>query len=288
MTGTRGTAPTRSARPAPVRAPASAAPSRPGASAAPPPRPAGGGARLDPLDRTAGRSAYLQIEEELAEAIERGDVQPGRRLPPERELGTRFGVSRMTVRQAFDRLERRGLIVRRQGAGTFAAEPRFRQSATVLRGFFDELAGQGALPTTRLLSVEERPAPPGLAHALELAAGETVYTIVRVRSAHGDPIVIERASFPSRIVPGLPDHDLEHGSIYRLMDRVYGARPVRASQTFEAIVADAREAELLDIEEGSPLMLVERTSWDGLGRAVELARDVHRADRSRFVTELRL
>jgi GntR family transcriptional regulator len=233
-------------------------------------------------------SAWLRIEEEIAARIERGVIPAGTRLPAERDLGDQLGVSRMTLRQALGRLEQRGLIVRQRGVGTFAAEPRFRQSATVLRSFFDELVGQGTTPVSRLLSVEERVAPAALAATLDLDPGESVYTVTRVRSANGIPMVIERSNFPVRIVPGLPREDLERGSIYRLMERRYDARPVRASQSFEAVAADAREGELLDVPPGTPLMLVERTSWDGRGRAVEQARDVHRADRSRFVTELRL
>jgi GntR family transcriptional regulator len=239
-------------------------------------------------DEPAGSPAWLRIEEEIAERIERGVLAAGERLPAEREMGEQLRVSRMTVRQALARLEQRGLIVRRKGVGTFVGKPRFRQSATVLRGFFDEIAGQGTVPRSRLLSVEERVAPAGLAAALELGPGETVYTVTRVRSANAVPIVLERSHFPSRILPGLPDEDLEHGSIYRLMERRYDARPVRASQSFEAVAADGREAQLLGVPLGSPLMLVERTAWDARGRAVEQARDLHRADRSRFVTELRL
>jgi GntR family transcriptional regulator len=241
-----------------------------------------------PADVRPLQTAWLRIEEELAARIEQGIIAAGGRLPGEREIRDEFGVSRMTVRQALARLEQRGLVVRRRSVGTFVAEPRFRQSATVLRGFFDELAAQGTIAVSKLISVEESVPAPSIAVALDLGVGETVYTITRVRSANAIPIVIERAHFPAAILPGLPDEDLEHGSIYRLMERRYDARPVRASQSFEAVAADAHEAQLLGVPPGTPLMRVERTSWDARGRAVEQAQDLHRADRSRFVTELRL
>lgn len=234
------------------------------------------------------RTAWLRIEEELAGRIDVAAGAPGERLPTERELAAGFGVSRMTVRQALARLEQRGLVVRRPGVGTFVAEPRFRQSATVLRGFFDELAAQGSIAISRILSVEEGVPAPAVAAALDLAPGDTVYTMTRVRSANGVPVVIERSQFPAAVVPGLPDEDLEHGSMYRLMERRWDARPIRASQSFEAVAAGPREAQILGVSEGSPLMRVERTAWDARGRAVEHAQDLHRADRSRFITELRL
>lgn len=241
-----------------------------------------------PMTRRRGVAAYLQIEEEIARRIESGEIEPGRRIPPEREFCEQLGVSRMTVRQALSRLEQRGLLVRQQGRGTFASQPKLRQSATVLRGFFEEMVDQGMVPTSTVLSAEERVAPRRLAQALDLRLGETVTTIVRVRYAETVPVVVERSSFPTRIVPGLLDMDLEQGSIYRILDERYGARPVRASQSMEAVPAESWEASILGIPVGSPVMHVERTAWDEQGRPVEYARDAYRGDRTRFVTELGL
>jgi GntR family transcriptional regulator len=232
--------------------------------------------------------AYLQIEEELAARIEAGDVAPGDRLPTERELADQLGVSRMTVRHALARLQERGLIVRRQGAGTFAAEPKLRQDASHLHGFFEESIGQGVLPISRLIERVEVVATRVMAGALQLRLGEPVYKVVRLRSAQGTPVVLETSFFPARRLPGLLALDLERSSIYRLMDRHFDARPVRAIQSLEPIAAGPAEASLLEVTAGSPLMLVERTAWDAAGRPVEHARDLYRGDRSRFMSELTL
>ncbi len=231
---------------------------------------------------------YLQIEEELAERIEAGELAPGERLPTERFLAESLGVSRMTVRAALARLEQRGLITRHQGSGTFVAEPKVRQDTSHLRSFFEASLGQGLVPASRVIERAEILATRHLSQELELRIGEPVYKVVRVRSVAGVPVVLETSFFPARIVPGLLELDLEGSSIYRLMDQHYGARPVRARQALEPIAAGTLEAELLGVAVGSPLMLVERTAWDGLGRAVEHARDLYRGDRSRFVGELTL
>ncbi|HEU4572090.1 MAG TPA: UTRA domain-containing protein, partial [Candidatus Limnocylindrales bacterium] len=94
--------------------------------------------------------------------------------------------------------------------------------------------------------------------------------------------------FPAAIVPGLLERDVERASIYRLMAREHGARPVRAVQSLEPIAAGPREAAALAVDVGSPLMLVERTAWDAGGRPVEHARDLYRGDQARWVTELSL
>src|SRR5438309_10840627 len=90
---------------------------------------------LGRLDRE-GRPAHTQIEERLAEAIAAGELRPGDRLPPERELAERFGVSRMTLRHALESLARRGMLVRARGrrGGTFVGEPKIERDLTTVAG----------------------------------------------------------------------------------------------------------------------------------------------------------
>jgi GntR family transcriptional regulator len=239
------------------------------------------------VPRRSGVAAYVQIEEELAERIRSGMLRCGDRIPPERELAEQMQVSRMTVRQALGRLADRGLLVRQPGRGTFVSEPKLVQSLSRLSGFYDQMISHGILPTSRLLSAGEIPAGVAVAGVLGLRLAEPLYKVVRLRFVGGVPLVLETSFFPARLVPGLLDLDLERNSIYRLMER-YDARPTRAIQSLEPVPARAEEAVALDVAEGSPVMLVERTGWDAHGRAVEYAKDIYRGDRSRFVAELHL
>lgn len=232
--------------------------------------------------------AYVQIEEQLAERIAVGEFSAGDRLPTERELSTQLSVSRLTIRAAMDRLAQRGVIVRRQGSGTYVAEPKLRQDASHLRGFFEDSVDQGVFPVSQLIESVEILATKHLAGMLEIRVGESIYRVVRARGPRSGPVVLETSYFPVSVVPGLLTMDLEHSSIYRLMDREFQARPIRARQSIEVILAQAAEATLLGVPKSSPVLLVERVAWDAQGRTVEYARDLYRADRSRFVTELNL
>jgi GntR family transcriptional regulator len=95
-------------------------------------------------------------------------------------------------------------------------------------------------------------------------------------------VVLEHSWFPARILPGLLKHPLD-GSLYDLLDSAYDRRPTRADEALEPVVARPRDAALLEVALGSPLMQVERTAYDRGGTPVEFARDLFRGDRSRFV-----
>jgi GntR family transcriptional regulator len=237
------------------------------------------------LDRS-GPPAYVQIEDRLADAIAGGGLDPGARLPPERVLAERFGVSRMTLRQALDSLQHRGLLHRQRGrkGGTFVSEPKIERDLTTVAGLTQQLRRQGHQAGARVLSARSGPSGQRTAEALGLTAGDEVHEVVRLRLSDGAPLALERSLFPAARFPGLLEHALE-GSLYELLEREYAEQPSRSIERLEPVVADAREAELLHMPAGSPLMLVERIAYDASGTPVEYARDLFRGDRTRVLVE---
>ncbi|HEY1330824.1 MAG TPA: GntR family transcriptional regulator [Actinomycetota bacterium] len=236
-----------------------------------------------------GPPAYAQIEDRVAEAVARGDLTPGERLPPERELAERLGVSRMTLRQALDSLERRGVVERTVGrhGGTFVAEPKIERDLTSFSGLTHQLRRQGRHAGARVLSAAEVLATPPAAEALGVGPDETVFEIVRVRLSDDLPLALERSVFPTARFPGLLDHALE-GSLYELIESRYGAHPQRAVERLEPVLAERGVAEALGVKPGSPLILVERTAYEADDTPLEWARDLFRGDRTRLVVEARL
>jgi GntR family transcriptional regulator len=238
------------------------------------------------IDIASRRPAYQQIEAQVAEAIASGSLSPGDRLPPERDLAVRLGVSRMTVRQAFDALAREGLVERGVGRGTFVASPHVEIDRTArVAGFTEQMERAGLEPGATVLGAEVTRAPAPVARALGLEPGAPVARVRRVRSGGGIALTLEDSWLPDALFPGITELDLG-GSLYAIMTRRYGHAPVRAVERLEPVAARAQDAEALGVRARTPLMRVERVAYDTEGNPVEYAEDRHRGDRARFVVEV--
>jgi phosphonate metabolism transcriptional regulator PhnF len=236
------------------------------------------------LHRDSPVPVWAQIEDALAARIARGELRVGDRLPAERELAEELDVSRGTIRQALDALATRGLIERGVGRGTFVAAGKVEVRLHDVAGFTEQMARAGVQAHARVLRAGLKPAPEQVASALALAEGAPVVRIERLRFAGKLPVTLEDSWIPSARFPKIEELDLR-GSIYALMRDLYDHVPVRVVESLEPVVAQPHSADLLGVAPGSPLMLVERTAFDGDHVAVEFAHDLHRGDRARFVVE---
>jgi GntR family transcriptional regulator len=210
------------------------------------------------LARGGGVPAHVRIERRLRAAIDGGEIAPGDRLPGERELAARLGVSRMTLRQALAALAAQGALVRVPGrsGGAFVADPAGRRAEcdlTGLAGFTEQMRRAHLAAQARVLRAVTSPAPEEVADALELEGAARVHEIARVRSAGGSPVALEHSFFPAAPLPGLLERDLT-GSLYALLTAAYGLRPSSAVEHLDPVVADGEQAALLEVAAGTPLM----------------------------------
>ena len=235
------------------------------------------------LPGPAGTPAHAVITGWLTELMGRGDLVEGDRLPREDQLAARLGVSRMTLRQALATLEGAGTLERRAGrqGGTFVREPRLECDLTGLAGFTEQMRRANLRAGARVVSAETVAANGTVARALSVPRGSKVHEVVRVRTVRREPLAVERSFFPTTVFPDLLDHRLT-GSLFELLARRYGQRPVSAAEALVPVAARQHEAALLKVDMSSPLMLIERTSFTAAGLAVEFARDLFRPDRIRI------
>lgn len=243
---------------------------------------------LDPLaiHRDIPVPCHFQLSEMLRQEIEAGRWKVHDQIPVEEDLCAHFSLSRTTVRKALDALVNLGLLRREQGRGTFVAEPKLVEGLVNRPiGFFDDMAERGIKVVSRVLSLEKIVPPATVGRELELAPGAAVIEVRRVRSILDQPVVFVSSFVPYDLCPSLLEADLTNMGLYKFLREHGGFQTSRAKSFVEAVSADDMEAELLGVEVGAPLMMIESTVYLADGRPIDYFKARHRGDRLRLIVE---
>ena len=236
------------------------------------------------LTKTNGVPLYMQLREKLREDL--SQMKPGEAIPTEHELEVRFGVSRMTVRNAVNDLAVEGLLVRHQGRGTFVQEVKLTHELNMITSWTEQLAALGYAARTSDLEIEAIYAPKRIAHDLGLNAGDQVFVVRRVRVAFEEPVTLMVNYLPVRLVAGLNEKFSLRESLYKTLEAEYGLIPARAVDTVETRAATDEEAKRLKIERWDPVLCVTRLSYLSDERPLEVAVAISRGDRYQYRVEL--
>jgi len=233
------------------------------------------------LDESSSLPLYQQLQRALRQAIEWRVLGPDDALPPERDLADDFNVSRITVRKAIHGLVSEGMLVRRQGSGTFV-RARVEKNFSKLTSFSEDMRARGRNPRSVWLRKAAGSVTPEEALTLRASPGTPVYRFHRIRFADDAPMALEYATI---LAACLPSVDAVESSLYAALERA-GNRPVRALQRLRALLFSAEQAELLKVREGDAGLLVERLGFLRDGRAAEFTQSYYRGDIYDFVAEL--
>jgi GntR family transcriptional regulator len=238
------------------------------------------------IDDGSGRPLYDRVYRVIADAIERGELGPGDRIPAERALCEQLGVSRVTVRRAFKRLAEDGLVVSGVGRGSFVSPaPAVGEPPNELMSFSEMARAQGFSPSARLLSAESVPATIEEAEEFGIVPGAKVFVLRRLRFLDGVAIAIDVSRVPLSLAPELEEIDFATGSLYRTLDAA-GVAPASAEYVVGAVPTTAEDAPLLELPEGAPVLEVSTRTFDARDRLVELGTILYRGDRYRFRSQL--
>lgn len=233
-----------------------------------------------------GGPLYVQLRKRIESGISTGFLVPDMPLPPERDIASLTGLSRVTVRKAIAELVEKALVVQKQGSGSFVApaRPRVEQTLSRLTSFTEDMARRGFRSAVRWLERGLFLPSPEEALALGLGADDQVARLSRLRMADDRPMAIERASLPPDV---LPDPLAVTGSLYQVLGE-RGLRPVRAMQRISAINLSTEDAGLLGVRPQAAGLRIERIGYLKEGRVIELTRSIYRGDAYDFIAELRL
>lgn len=229
---------------------------------------------------------YVQLRKRLEDAITEKRLPAGTQLPSERDIATRTGMSRVTVRKAMAPLVEAGLITRRRGSGAVVntVQPKMEQSLSRLTSFTEDMALRGMTLTSKVLDCGVYAPTPEEVMALGLPPTEQVARITRLRIADQRPLAIETASLPAQI---LPAPEVVQRSLYAYLG-TKGLRPVRAVQRISATIVPEKDAALLEISPGMAGLSITRRSFLPTGQAIEHTRSLYRGDAYDFVAELQI
>lgn len=235
------------------------------------------------VERGSAVPYYAQMKAILVADLESGRLEPGDRLPGEHDLCDRFGVSRTVVRQALGELEAEGRLRRHKGRGTFVASPKVAEAMIEsFSGLAEDVAARGGTLQNDVRRIEVTAAPHAVAGELEVAEGEPVIVLERLRIVDGRPWSLVTTFIPHGRFPGMVEEDFVHASLYALIEGKYGVPIAHGRRTIEAIAADAETASALGVRAGDPLLLLTSTAYDEEGTPVEHFVARHRADATSF------
>lgn len=237
-------------------------------------------AAMRPIHRQGSTPLWLQLKHALRDLIT-FDLRAGDQIPTEVQLCDGYSLSRVTVRQAITSLVDEGLLERRQGRGTFVVGPRLAESLAepehfLLTGFDAERP-----ESVSVFSSETVPVPEWIAARLSLPPDSQVFKIRKLLTTGRERVAFRTSYIPVEVAPTLLSADMQP-PLSLTLERGFRIPLVSAEETIEFIIADAFRAEMLDVAEEHPLILVERVVHCARGRGVECSRTFYKADRFRF------
>ncbi len=226
---------------------------------------------------------YMQIYQDLKEKIAGKEYEYGQTLPTEAELQEHYGVSRITIRQAFSSLEQEGLVVRTRGKGTIVSRQQvIEELLTSIKSFTEEMRERNMAPGTKFAQCSQTEADEELAELFSCKVGDPLYHIRRVRTANDRVIVLFDTYLSGKAELPLEDSRY-YGSLYQLLEDCGMHLPVGIEERFEAIVADEELAAALALKPGAPIMRRTRIAFDNDLNVQEYTRSFYDASRYAYV-----
>lgn len=221
---------------------------------------------------------YTQIKDMLRERILDGSYQPHQQMPSESEMINSFGVSRITVRQALNDLQNEGLIFKIHGKGTFVSQPKAFQDLGKLQGFGEAMRQMGYETFSRVVGIKTVSPSQQVAEKLGLAKRERVTELKRLRFLNRQPISLDITYLPLALGERLAKENLATRDVFLILENNFGISLGHADLQIGSALADEPLARQLRIEEGSPVLFIERLTHTGDGKPVDYEHLYYRGD----------
>ncbi|MGL4570094.1 MAG: GntR family transcriptional regulator [Clostridium sp.] len=237
------------------------------------------------IDKNSRIPLYLQLMDILTEKIENG-LEENDQLLSEREICDIYDVSRTTVRQALDELEREGVIYKVHGKGTFVAPKKVNQDLASFYSFTEEMKKIGREPSSEIIGFEVVEASEKIGSKFGLKEGDLLYKITRIRKADNLPMMYETTYLPFERFKELTKDKLEGNAMYDVLTQQYDVKLTFAEEYFEPILTNKLESLYLEVHEGAPSLKIERYTFENKS-LIEYTIGVARGDKFKYRVQLK-
>lgn len=236
------------------------------------------------VDKNSRTPLYLQLMNILIDMIE-NNLEENEQILSEREICEIYNVSRTTVRQAMDELEKEGYIYKLHGKGTFVSPKRVNQDLISFYSFTEEMKKLDKIPSSEVTGFEIVQADEKIASIFKINIEDLLYKISRIRKADGLPMMYETTYLPFSRFKGLTKDQLEDNPMYDILIKSFNARITSAEEYFMPILTNKLESVYLDIKEGSPSLKIERLTYENTN-VIEYTLSVARGDKFKYRVKL--
>jgi len=227
---------------------------------------------------------HIQFEKMILEQIKTGVAKPGDKIGSEFGLSKKYNISRSTIRNVFDRLVAKNILMRRAGKGTFVAFPVTTKNTSLLVGFSEKMRETGYIIKTKIAEVDIKQVSEDLQKTLKLKQNDKIIKINRIRYINNIPFVLHCACLPFERCKNVIDVDLEKYSLTSTLKKILGITLSHAEETIYAQVSTSQESKLLEIKKGSPILVTEGLTYDDQNIPVRFSVAKYRYDVVRLKT----
>ncbi len=227
---------------------------------------------------------YYQVEADLRALLDSDHVAPGDLLPPENELAEAYHVGRHTIRTALGRLVDDRLIIRKAGHGTVVQSRKNLHQFSLDRSFTNQISEMGLHPHSVVLHIETRDILPTDPRLLAKKVGLRCLVLERLRFGDDEPIGLQHTYVILERCPDLGQTDFSNHSLYDVLMRQYHLVITEITHTVSAVIADKRQAELLQVGDGAPLLVVNTSAYLENHDLIECSQSYYRADKYEYTT----
>lgn len=215
------------------------------------------------IDKKSEIPLYQQLAHSIKKAVDEQKLKENDKIPAENEFCKIYDLSRTTVRQALDILEKDGYIYKLKGKGSYVSTPKIYQNRSSFSKFYDDIRSLGKIPVSKIISLKVKVANAYVKEKMQLEENDLICQIKWVRYGNNEPLIYETINLNYKLVDGIETKELTEKKLYDILTEEYGIKMTHGKELFYPCKLDLNEAKNLGLKENDLGMKVERIVFQG-------------------------